>query len=53
VADEAEVEHKLVPAILVVFYDDGVAADLLRQDVDRHRPASQLLLRNDVNTEIW
>ena len=49
--DEAEVEHELVSAILVVLDDDGVAADLLRQDVDGHGAASKLLLRDDVDAE--
>ena len=49
--DEAEVEHELVSAILVVLDDDGVAADLLRQDVDGHGATSKLLLRDDVDAE--
>ena len=49
--DEAEVEHELVPAVLVVLDDDGVAADLLRQDIDGHGAASKLLLRDDVDAE--
>ena len=49
--DEAEVKHELIPPVLFVLDDDWVAADLLRQNVEGHGAACELLLRTDVHTE--
>ena len=53
VADEADVEHELVPLVLVAVVDDpGEAAYLVAVDVEGHRPVRQLRLGDDVGQDV-
>ena len=52
VADKADVEHELVPRVLVVLQDDGVTHHFVALDVGSHYALHELCLGNDVGADV-
>ena len=51
-ADKADVEHQLVPRILLVLYADGVAHHFEALDIGGHDAVMELRLGNDVGGDM-